>query len=67
MDDLKGDDGKDVSYAKSKLDNKTQTFIKLLFDHDTFKSAMANMEIGKDHGILIKNESHLFFRSKMLM
>ena len=67
MDNLKGDDGKVLSYATSKLDAKTQLFIKLLFDHETFKSAMANMEIGKYHGSFIYNESYLFFRSKLLM
>ena len=39
-------DGKDVSYAKSKLAPATQGFIKLLFDHDTFRDAMANLNIG---------------------
>ena len=53
MDNHKGDDGKVLSYAKSKLDATTQLFIKLLFDTDTFKSAMANMEIGKDHEMLL--------------
>ena len=39
-------DGNDVSYAESKLVGATQAFITLLFDHDTFREAMANLNIG---------------------
>ena len=46
LEDAKGDASSAALTAASTLDKPTQELIRLIFDHDMFKQAMATMEIG---------------------